>query len=99
MRPQSQIPFPGPRPFHSTERYVFFGRADDTTDLLSLLIAHREVLLYALSGAGKTSLLNAGLVPLLKDNDFQVLPIARVGGGIPPHLNRSEIGNIFAFAA
>jgi PAS domain S-box-containing protein len=97
MSDQNSSPYPGPRPFHPAERDLFFGRADDTGDLFSLITAHREILLYAQSGAGKTSLLNAGLVPVLKDNKFQVLPIARVGGGIPQNLVLKDIKNIFIF--
>src|SRR5262249_54555890 len=39
------------------------------------------VLIYAQSGAGKTSLFNAQVAPELEKNGFQVLPLARVGIG------------------
>ena len=47
--------------------------------LRDLLIAERIVLLYSPSGAGKTSLLEAGLRPELERRDFHVLPTVRVG--------------------
>ena len=42
-------------------------------DLLDLLIAERIVLLYSPSGAGKSSLIHAGLIPRLREVGFQVL--------------------------
>ncbi len=53
-------------------------------DLLDLLIAERIVLLYSPSGAGKTSLIQAGLLPELEDEGFQVLPVMRVSLEPPP---------------
>jgi len=75
---KSSNPYRGPRPFEIGEQKIFFGRDREVKDLLSLIIAHRVVLLYAQSGAGKTSLLNAGLIPLLIEEGFDVLPVARV---------------------
>src|SRR5262245_32138328 len=69
----------GPRPFEPQDRDIFFGRDGETLDLVSLVVAYRVVLLYAASGAGKTSLLNAGLVPALQHEEgFEVLPPARI---------------------
>ena len=47
-------------------------------ELLDLLIAERIVLLYSPSGAGKTSLIQAALIPRLEKEGFQVLPVMRV---------------------
>lgn len=73
-------PYVGPRPFERDDSTVFFGREQEVEDLLSLVVAHRTVLLYAASGAGKSSLLNAGLLPRLEAEEFEVLPPARVLG-------------------
>ena len=69
-------PYVGPRAFRADE--PFFGRERDTNQLLNLVIAERIVLMYSPSGAGKTSLIQAALVPRLLKMKFQVLPIARV---------------------
>ncbi|HEX5692247.1 MAG TPA: hypothetical protein VFX76_19665, partial [Roseiflexaceae bacterium] len=45
-----------------------------------LLIAERIVLLHSPSGAGKTSLVKAGLIKPLETQKFRVLPVIRVGG-------------------
>jgi hypothetical protein len=71
-------PYVGPPPFERGDRGRFFGRDGETQELVSLIIAHRNIVLYAESGAGKTSLLNAQVVPFLEDEQFEVLPFARV---------------------
>lgn len=87
----------GPRPFEQEDKFIFFGRDREARDLLSLVIAHNLVLVYAQSGAGKTSLLNAGLIPLLEENQFEVFPVARVKGTILENIKIDEISNIYAF--
>ena len=70
-------PYPGPRSFLQGER--LFGRERETAELLDLLIAERILLLYSPSGAGKTSLVQAALIPKLEAEGFRVLPIIRTG--------------------
>jgi hypothetical protein len=70
-------PFVGPRSIRQGE--PIYGRSSETNELCSTLVAARIVLLYAVSGAGKTSLLEAGLRPELERRDFAVLPTVRVG--------------------
>ena len=69
-------PYVGPRPFQTGER--LYGRDRERAELRDLLIAQRIVVMYAPSGAGKTSLIQAALVPELEQIDFHVLPIIRV---------------------
>jgi hypothetical protein len=76
-----QNPYVGPRPFRLEDEKRFFGRSAEIDRLLSLVYAHRLVLLISRSGVGKTSLLNAGLQPQLRgQREFEVLPPTRVGG-------------------
>lgn len=86
-------PYPGPRPFETGERVLFHGRGFESRELFSLITAHRAVLLYSESGAGKTSLVNAGLLPLLEDGNFRILPSARVRGLIPEELRLDTARN------
>jgi hypothetical protein len=90
-------PFVGPRPFEARDGKLFFGRKREIEELLSLIIAHRTVLVYAQSGAGKTSLLKAGVIPLLERRSFKVLPPARVEGLMPAGVTARDVGNIFVF--
>ena len=90
-------PYVGPRPFERKDSARFFGRDREADDLLSLVLAHPVVLIYAASGAGKSSLLNAGLIPRLVDEGFKILGPARVTGPVPPGID--EITNIYRFHA
>jgi hypothetical protein len=97
--PAGESPYPGPRPFEQADRALFFGREAETRELVSLVVAHRVVLLYAASGAGKTSLLNAGVIPVLEEEEgFEVLPRFRVRATAeqsPPE----QAANAYAYAA
>ena len=91
-------PFVGPRPYEKGDRRNFYGRDREARDLVSLIFAEREVLLYAPSGAGKTSLLNAMIIPTLEEEGFQVLPVTRVGRDLPPETLNNAIGNIYVYS-
>jgi hypothetical protein len=69
-------PYVGPRAFRAGE--AFFARDREQRDLANLLIAERVVLLHAPSGAGKTSLIQAGLIPMLEKRRFHPTRPARV---------------------
>src|SRR4051812_35543871 len=69
-------PYPGPRPFRAGE--TLYGRAREITKLFYLLSAERIVVLHSPSGAGKSSLPDAGLVPRLKTESFDVWPSIRL---------------------
>lgn len=71
-------PYVGPKSFTENEAAWFFGREREVQDLVHLVIAERIVLLYSPSGAGKTSLLQAGIIPALREERFRVLPLIRV---------------------
>lgn len=86
-------PFPGPRPYTASEREHFFGRAAEQRDLSALVIAHPLTVLYGPCGAGKTSLVAAGVAPTLAAAGFQVLPVARVGGMLPPGVDPARVRN------
>ena len=72
-------PYVGPRAFEEDEAARFFGREREREKLFHLLLARRLVLLHAPSGAGKSSLVCAGLIPRLRERDFLVRPVIRVG--------------------
>lgn len=48
---------------------MFFGRGSDIEALNSLIFIKQTVVLYGKSGYGKSSLINAGIIPKLKEND------------------------------
>src|SRR5690349_16287494 len=80
----AESPYVGPRPFAREDENLFFGRDREASGLTLLVIAHREVVVYGPSGVGKTSLINAGLLPRLEtEEEFEVLGPVRVQGAIP----------------
>ena len=95
----SDSPFVGPRPFEKEDSDRFFGRTRETEELLSLIIAHRAVLVYAQSGAGKSSLLRAGVIPRLENQQYQVMRSARVHGLLPKDVPPESVQNIFVYHA
>jgi WD40 repeat protein len=58
-------PFPGLRPFRQDEDYLFFGREEQTMELLQRLGTHRFVAVVGTSGSGKSSLVRCGLLSVL----------------------------------
>jgi hypothetical protein len=57
--------YPGPQPFSPEDKAIFFGRNNDIQALLEYLDLFDFVTLYSQSGLGKSSLLNAGIIPAL----------------------------------
>ena len=71
-------PFVGPVPLDVGQR--LHGRRRETDELSDLLVSKRIVVLFSPSGAGKTSLIRAGLIPKLKNAyEMDALPIVRLG--------------------
>lgn len=71
----TQNPYVGPRPLELGDR--LWGRDEELAALYFLLSAERIVLLHSPSGAGKSSLVQAGLIPRLRET-FDVWRPTRV---------------------
>lgn len=63
-------PYRGVHPFRYVDEQYFFGREIVVEDLLIEISLYRLVLLFGESGAGKSSIINAGLIPALKKRGF-----------------------------
>ena len=92
-------PYAGPRPFTAHMADRFYGRAHEAKALLDLFERSRVVLLYAPSGAGKTSLLNTLVCESLELDGLEVRLDVRVGGALPETIKAAEIVNIYSFSA
>jgi hypothetical protein len=77
----NERPYVGVRPFRAEDGDRFFGRSTESRDLAALWRANRLIVLYGASGVGKTSLLMAGVIPLLDPRSAEVLPLGRVSYG------------------
>ena len=87
-------PFVGIRPFESDESLLFFGRQEQTMELLQRLHQFHFVAVTGGSGSGKSSLVRAGLIPGLKAgylvNDRDRWRIAIMKPGQSPLSNLAE---------
>ena len=62
----NQSRYPGAKPFETHQQHIFFGRDEDTAKLFELIHLEPLVVLYSKSGMGKSSVLNAGIIPAVK---------------------------------
>ncbi len=100
---QLQSPYIGPNPFSNDHRQFFFGRDEETAVLRGLVLVRRATLLFAQSGAGKSSLLNADLIPALTGQREdepepimrQVLTVANLGADLPADVPPGDVSNVF----
>ncbi len=74
-------PYPGSRPFQHAERDRFYGRAADAAALADLWQSNHLTFAVGPVACGKTSLLHAGVLPLVTGRRFEVLPPGRVSYG------------------
>lgn len=78
-REQDACPVPGLAPFTEAQAELFFGRTSETQALLAVLEearvgSRRWIQLEGLSGVGKSSLIQAGVLPRLKEPLAQGTP-------------------------
>lgn len=85
-------PYPGDRPFRRADGDRFFGRRRDANSLAELWRTNNLTVAVGPTGSGKTSLLQAGLLPLVEGGRAEVLPPGRVSygstypaAGLPEH--------------
>lgn len=104
-------PFVGPRAFERQQSRFFFGRDQEIEILTSQVMSHPASLFFAQSGAGKSSLLKAGLIPRLTrvqrvgrgervrlHQDMDATPVLTVGLSAPTRIKR-PVTNVYVFSA
>lgn len=62
--------YPGLKPFDRAQSAVFYGRREDAVRLTNLILQQRLMVLFAKSGIGKTSILQAGVAPSLEQQNY-----------------------------
>jgi hypothetical protein len=67
MEPTAMYRYPGVNYFTKKDKAVFCGRQDDVDALYTQVMINRTLVLHGESGTGKSSLLQAGFLPLLED--------------------------------
>jgi formylglycine-generating enzyme required for sulfatase activity len=87
------------------DRDIFFGRDTVIDALAGKIPRHKVLIINGQSGAGKTSLINAGLIPRLADNDYLYVsfrdysdPLVQLRGCFAHHrdetLRNASAGNL-----
>jgi len=71
--------YPGATPFKTEQANIFFGRDQDTDDLYRIIRHEPLVVLYGKSGFGKSSLINAGIIPLCGKEKIYAPVVVRFG--------------------
>ncbi len=66
--PKPACPYPGMTPFRPEDARFFFGREDEIEDMTQRLRVQDRLLVIGPSGSGKSSLVNAGLLPRLNSS-------------------------------
>ncbi len=74
-------PFIGAESFRTGDK--IFGRDREIEEFATRLLARRVVLLHSPSGAGKTSLVQAGVIPALNKKGVHILPKVRLNNELP----------------
>ncbi|MGA7412647.1 MAG: hypothetical protein WBW33_19365 [Bryobacteraceae bacterium] len=67
-------PFPGLAPYDEPEAALFFGRDKEIEEILERLASHRLLAVVGVSGCGKSSLVRAGVKPVLRIGAANSLP-------------------------
>ena len=86
----ARSPYRGLEPFRYADRDLFFGREAFIEDFLATVLAFRLVVLFGRSGAGKSSLINAGLIPALEREGLAAEKL-RIGSGLTAPFVREPI--------
>jgi WD40 repeat protein len=79
-------PWPGLASFTEEARMFFFGREKETEELVRLIRRNTLTVLFGQSGLGKSSLLQAGAFPVLREADFLPLYLRLDHGAEAPAL-------------
>lgn len=91
-------PYVGLQPFNEADQDYFFGRERDSRIISSNLYAAPLTILHGASGAGKSSVLRAGVIPLLRTS-LRTAVVIFDGWSDKAPLNTLKVRCMEAFAA
>jgi KaiC/GvpD/RAD55 family RecA-like ATPase len=61
--------------YREEDKDIFYGREIEIIQLMSYIRKYPLVILYGQSGVGKTSVINAGIIPQLKSDEYDIIYI------------------------
>jgi hypothetical protein len=87
-------PYKGLAPFTAADTLIFAGRREEARRLTNRILAHRLTVLYGETGVGKTSLLQAGVGPLLAAQGGHLLILTPKPGVAPETAVRAALTDL-----
>ena len=75
MLQKENNPWLGLDSYRENDADKFYGRKIELEELRSAICNNPFTTIYGISGAGKTSLINAGMIPLLKKENYLTVPV------------------------
>ncbi len=81
-------PYKGLESFDEDDQLLFYGRDDAIKELRAKAQHNRLVVVSGASGTGKSSVIKAGLLPVLRAEGFRILPVMRPGSHPVAELDR-----------
>ena len=84
MAPLKKDRYPGIKAFEVNESEIFFGREYEEKELYAQVKARKIVVLFAKSGIGKSSLINAGLIPRFRNQAYELIKVRLQNTDITP---------------
>ncbi len=89
-------PFPGLRPFTPGESDLFFGREEESREVVEKLCRNRFVTVTGPSGTGKSSLISCGVIPAIRDFEKSGASFWRIIAFKPSNDPFNNLGNAIA---
>ena len=90
--------YPGSRPYERTDSGRFFGRTAEAARLGQVWRDNPVTFLSGPTGIGKTSLLTAGVLPLVEDGNVSLLPVGSLSRGARSPVAALRMHNPFTLA-
>jgi hypothetical protein len=75
----SRSPYKGLESFDESDRLLFYGRDRVIREMQARASASRLLVVSGPSGTGKSSVVKAGLLPVLREEGWRILPVIRPG--------------------
>ncbi len=92
----NRSPFKGLESFSEDDKELFYGRESVIAELYEKATSNKLLVVSGASGSGKSSVVQAGLLPVLRENGFHILSVVRPGVAPMASLEKALHGETIA---